>query len=76
MPSLHAAYAMLIAIFFWRHVDWRWRPLLAAYPLAMAFALVYTSEHYFSDVLVGWLYAAVAYVVVEAVARRRARARA
>ena len=76
MPSLHAAYAMLIAIFFWRHVDWRWRPLLAAYPLAMAFALVYTSEHYFSDVLAGWLYAAAAYVVVEAVARRRARARA
>lgn len=76
MPSLHAAYAMLIAIFFWRLVDWRWRPLLALYPLAMAFALVYTSEHYFSDVLAGWLYAAVAYVAVEAVARRRARARA
>ena len=76
MPSLHAAYAMLIALFFWRLVDWRWRPLLAAYPLAMAFALVYTSEHYFSDVLAGWLYAAAAFLAVEVVARRRAPARA
>ena len=34
----------------------------------MAFALVYTSEHYFSDVLAGWLYAAAAFLAVEVVA--------
>ena len=73
VPSLHAAYAMLIAIFFWRLARWRWRIVLAAYPLAMAFALVYTAEHYVSDVLAGWLYALLAAVLVDAVARRRAR---
>ena len=34
----------------------RWRPLLIAYPLAMAFTVVYTGEHYVVDVLLGWLY--------------------
>jgi hypothetical protein len=75
MPSLHAAYSMLIALLFWPLVGRRWRPLLAAYPLAMAFALVYTGEHYVSDVLVGWAYAAGAYFAVEAFARRRAAVR-
>ena len=64
---------MLIAIFFWRLARWRWRVVLAAYPLAMAFSLVYTAEHYVSDVIAGWLYALLAAVAVEAVARRRAR---
>jgi PAP2 superfamily len=76
VPSLHAAYAMLIALVFWPQVRRAWRPLLVAYPLAMAFALVYTAEHYVSDVLVGWAYAAIAYFAVEAIARRRATARA
>jgi membrane-associated phospholipid phosphatase len=75
MPSLHAAYSMLIALFFWPLVGRRWRLLLAVYPLAMAFALVYTGEHYVSDVLVGWAYAVGAYFLVEALARRRAARR-
>ena len=28
------------------------------YPLAMAFAVIYTGEHYLFDVLLGWLYTA------------------
>jgi membrane-associated phospholipid phosphatase len=74
VPSLHAAYALLIALFLWRFVAWPWRVALAAYAVAMGFALVYTSEHYVSDVVVGWLYAAGALVVVERVFRRRASA--
>ena len=62
MPSLHAAYAMLFTLFFWSILPWWTRPLLALYPVAMAFALVYTGEHYVIDVLLGWLYAAVVYV--------------
>ena len=73
VPSLHAAYAMLIALFFWRLTGWGWRTVLAAYAVAMGFALVYTAEHYVSDVLLGWLYAAVAASSVELVVRRRAR---
>ena len=37
----------------------RWRPLLVAYPLIMAFTLVYTAEHYVVDILLGWALAAV-----------------
>ena len=34
-----------------------WRPLLAAYPIAMGLTLVATGEHYVFDVLLGWSYA-------------------
>jgi membrane-associated phospholipid phosphatase len=62
VPSLHAATALLIALFFWpRTTRWRW--LLVLYPLAMALSLVYLGEHYVSDVLLGWLYAVVVFVV-------------
>jgi membrane-associated phospholipid phosphatase len=71
MPSLHAAYSLLIALFLWPLARrWWWRALLAAYPLAMGLALVYTGEHYVADILVGWLYALVALAAVEAVAVR------
>ena len=33
------------------------RPLLVLYPLAMGLTLIATGEHYFFDVLLGWLYA-------------------
>ena len=64
MPSLHTAYAMMAVAFFLPMVRRRWWPVLLAYPLAMTFTLVYTGEHYMADVLVGWLYVAVTFVVV------------
>jgi membrane-associated phospholipid phosphatase len=73
MPSLHAAYAMLITIFFWKFSRWYWRIPLAIYPLVMGFALVYTAEHYVTDVLAGWIYAAVSYLIVVWVADRHAK---
>ena len=76
MPSLHAAYALLIGLFFWPLVGPRWRVALMAYAVAMGFALVYTGEHYVSDVLAGWLYAGVAFAAVTWFVRRRERARA
>jgi len=71
MPSLHAAYALLLALFLWRLVPWWTRPLLALYPPAMAFALVYGGEHYVVDCIAGWVYATVTYFAVEAVFERR-----
>ena len=50
--------------------------LLAAYPLAMAFALVYTAEHYLVDILLGWAYAVFALWLVNTIADRRAARRA
>jgi hypothetical protein len=58
MPSLHGAYPMLICLFFWKGASTRKRVLLAAYPICMAFTLVYTSEHFVTDIFVGWIYAA------------------
>jgi hypothetical protein len=69
VPSLHAAYTLLIAIFLWRFAG-RARPLLAVYPLAMAFALVYTAEHYVVDILLGWAYTLFAVWIVGRVADR------
>lgn len=57
VPSLHSAFTALVAMFLWGRVGRRWRPLLALYPLAMGFTLIATGEHYFFDVLLGWLYA-------------------
>jgi membrane-associated phospholipid phosphatase len=56
MPSLHTAFALMVVVFFAPAVRRRWWPLLAAYPLAMTFTLVYSGEHWLIDVLVGWVY--------------------
>ena len=57
IPSLHAAYSMLLVSFMWKRVQ---RPVLRwamlSYPLAMSFALVYGAEHYVIDIFIGWLY--------------------
>jgi hypothetical protein len=57
VPSLHAAFTALVAMFLWRRVRPWARPLLALYPLAMGLTLIATGEHYFVDVVLGWLYA-------------------
>jgi PAP2 superfamily len=61
MPSLHAAYPVLIMLFFWKSAG-RYRWLLPLYPLAMAFTLVYTGEHFVIDILFGWLYAVTIFI--------------
>ena len=55
VPSLHAAFTMLIVVFFWRRAKWWLRPILVVYPLLMGFALVFTGNHYVFDILVGWV---------------------
>jgi hypothetical protein len=68
VPSLHAAFSLLIAITVWPRKR-RWlRPLVAAYPLLMAFSLVFGAEHYVVDILLGWTYTGVVVIAV-----RRAR---
>jgi hypothetical protein len=71
MPSLHAGYALLIVLFVWKLVPAWTRPLLALYPPAMAFSLVYGGEHYVVDCIAGWAYATVTYLAVEHVFARR-----
>lgn len=57
VPSLHSAFVMLVALFLVARVRPWLRPLLFLYPLAMGVTLMATGEHYFFDVVLGWLYA-------------------
>lgn len=70
IPSLHAGLTAAVAVFLWSRVNRGWRPVLVAYPLIMAFTLVYTAEHYVVDILLGW---ALAGVVLFALNRYEAR---
>lgn len=65
VPSLHAAYPMMLLLFFWP-AGLRVRLGLGLYTLAMAFALVYAGEHFVADILAGWLLAGLVFVVVGA----------
>ncbi|MEZ5212540.1 phosphatase PAP2 family protein [Gordonia sp. (in: high G+C Gram-positive bacteria)] len=58
IPSLHAGLTMMLALFMWPRTKALGRTLFVGYALAMAFALVYTAEHYVFDILLGWLLAA------------------
>ena len=75
VPSLHAAFTALVAMFLWRRVKPIWRPLLALYPVAMGFTLMATGEHYFFDVVLGWAYAGLVMIAWGQWERRRLRGR-
>ena len=72
IPSLHAGMTAAIAAFLWRRVNRGWQPVLAAYVLVMAFALVYTAEHYVVDILLGWALAAIVMWAMHWLRSRRA----
>lgn len=77
IPSLHTAYAGLVAVTLWTRVRAPiTRSLLVAYPVAMGFVLVYGAEHYVVDVLAGGLYLLFAVVVERSVMQWRSRRRA
>lgn len=63
MPSMHAAFALLVALVIWRlRPRWGWTTLI--YPLAMGTAVIYTGDHYLIDVLVGWVLAVTVFLLV------------
>lgn len=74
MPSLHAAYPVLILLFFWAGARRPVRVLLVSYAVAMDFALVYTGEHFVADEVAGWTCAVVVFFAGSRLLdRRRAR---
>ncbi len=73
VPSLHTAYAALIAVFFWAGRRWWIRTLLVSYAVLMGVVLVYAGEHYVVDVLLGWVYVALVIVGARAFERWRER---
>ena len=60
MPSLHGAIPLMLLLFAWPLVRRRWRVLLSVYVVAMLLTLVYAGEHYVTDIVVGYAYAAAA----------------
>jgi membrane-associated phospholipid phosphatase len=61
MPSLHAACALLVVLFFFPYMPKWLRIISLALPASMAICLVYFGEHYVADILAGWLYVGFAF---------------
>lgn len=74
VPSLHAAYATLFAIFAITLFKTRWRFLSITYPVFIYFGTIYQGEHYLIDELLGGLYAIGAYLAAPHIVRGFVRA--
>jgi hypothetical protein len=69
VPSLHAAYPWLILLFVVKKIG-KAGLIILPYVFGVWFAVVYLGEHYAVDVIVGIIYATVAYLVISAVEKR------
>jgi membrane-associated phospholipid phosphatase len=70
MPSLHAGFPILCSLLLWRLYRWKAAPFYV-YTLAVLFAIVYSGDHYVTDILAGAILAVAFYVVaVKRLARR------
>jgi hypothetical protein len=63
VPSLHAAFPLLTALFIGKKWPKVW-PILVVYVLAVWVAVIYLGEHYVFDVLLGAIYALFVYAVI------------
>lgn len=69
VPSLHAAYATLFAIFAFKLFKSRWKYLSLLYPAFIYFGTVYQGEHYAIDEILGGIYAIGAYLAAPYIIR-------
>lgn len=63
MPSLHAAWAVLLSIFVFKLYGGRWGALSLLYPLLIFVGTVYEGEHYATDVIAGIIYGFAGYLL-------------
>lgn len=71
VPSLHAAYPWLIFLFVHNKIK-NWAFLLLPYVFGVWFAVMYLGEHYAIDVIIGIIYASVAYLIISFFEKRHA----
>lgn len=69
VPSLHAAYSMLIALYTTKLFKTAWRLVVWVYPALIWVGTTYMGEHYVIDIIIGVLYAYVGYRVAPTVAK-------
>jgi PAP2 superfamily len=63
VPSLHAAYPLLVSLFIGEKLPKLW-PLMGLYVFSVWLAIIYLGEHYVFDVLLGAFYAGAVYALV------------
>lgn len=71
VPSLHAAYPWLIFLFLTKKIK-AWSLLALPYVYGVWFAVVYLGEHYAIDVVVGIMYASIAFKIILYFEKKRA----
>ena len=69
VPSLHAAYPFLIFLYVRQQISWLGF-LITPYVLGVWFSVVYLGEHYVIDVLIGILYALIAFMIIKIVSKK------
>jgi membrane-associated phospholipid phosphatase len=70
MPSLHAGFPVLCSVLLWRLYRWKGTPFYL-YTLAVLFAIVYSGDHYVTDVLAGLALAVACYLLARRILQRR-----
>ncbi len=65
VPSLHAAYATIFALFAFTLFGKKWGLLSLVYPFMIYVGTIYEGEHYAFDEIVGALYGVVAFLAVK-----------
>jgi membrane-associated phospholipid phosphatase len=70
MPSLHAGFPILCSILLWRLYRWKGIPFYL-YTLSVIFAIVYSGDHYLTDILAGGVLAVACYIVGGMILKRR-----
>lgn len=73
LPSVHVAWALLIAFFVLTVSTSRWRWLIILHPVATIFVVVATANHYWLDGISAGFLLALWLPVTDAIERRRAR---
>jgi hypothetical protein len=71
MPSLHVAWAVLVAVAVVGALKTRWRWLAVLYPIATIIVVLVTANHYWLDGIVGCVLLVVAAAVTRPLASRR-----
>ncbi len=70
VPSLHAAYATLLVLFVWKLFGKKWGLAALVYPFLIFVGTVYQGEHYAIDIVIGIIYALIAYYLTALVFKR------